>query len=146
MIYVLVIIHALIAIALVISILLQSGRGGGLAGAFGGTMGGGSVFGGRGAGDFLAKVTAGLAIAFVVFTILINVISTRTGTSQTSAIAREASKQAPMGGSGGMPQTSPPGGGGLPESPPSGGGSPAGGVPPTGSGLPEAPPSGAGGQ
>lgn len=42
------VIHALICIFLIISILLQSSKGGGLAGMFGGGGGMGNVFGGRG--------------------------------------------------------------------------------------------------
>jgi preprotein translocase subunit SecG len=45
-------------------ILLQRGRGGGLAGAFGG-LGGQSAFGTK-AGDVFTKVTAGIAIIWVV--------------------------------------------------------------------------------
>ena len=131
MIYALVVIHILVAIALVVSILLQSGRGGGLAGAFGGSMGGASVFGGRGAGDFLAKVTGGLAIAFVVLTVGINLLSSAPSARPSSVIPQEAGKEMPAqpggvpgqgggvpGQGGGMPQTPPPGGG---EAPPGGG-------------------------
>lgn len=106
----------LIAIALVITILLQSGRGGGLAGAFGGSFGASSVFGGHQAADFLTKLTTGLAIAFVAIVLLINMISTRT-TAQRSAsvIPQEAQRTAPMGGEGGgSPATPPPAGGALP--------------------------------
>jgi len=61
----LIVIHILLCLFLIISILLQSSKGGGLAGMFGG--GGGSmsnVFGGRGAASFLAKVTVWLGIGF----------------------------------------------------------------------------------
>ncbi|RKZ30098.1 preprotein translocase subunit SecG [bacterium] len=122
MIYLLVILHILVAIGLVISILLQSGRGGGLAGALGGSFGGGAVFGGRGAAGFLTKVTTGFSIAFVVLTLLINIISTRQGSRPTSVIPREASSEIP---------TTVPGGEGLPETPPTGGGMPQT-PPPTG--------------
>ncbi len=123
MIYFIAIIQLLVAIALVVSILLQSGRGGGLAGSLGGgTTGVSSVFGGRGAGDFLAKLTAGLAIAFVVLTVLINVVSTKpSNKKQESVIATEAQKQ-PTNPRGGMPTTSPPGAEGVPLQQPAGAG------------------------
>lgn len=87
----------LIAIALVISILLQSGHGGGLAGAFGGSFGASSVFGGHQAAGFLTKITTGLAIAFVVVVLVINLMATRTTTQRSgSVIPQEASRTAPL--------------------------------------------------
>jgi preprotein translocase subunit SecG len=118
MVYAIAIIQLIVAISLVIAVLLQSGRGGGLAGALGGTGGAGSVFGGRGAGDFLVKVTTGLAIAFVVLTVLINVISTKPSSQRPeSVIATEAQKRpatTTSGGGGGMPQTLSPEAEGVP--------------------------------
>lgn len=62
----LIFIHILVAFVLMIVILMQSGyRGGGLSSTFGG-MGGGDIFGGRGAAPFLSKLTAVLAAIFVV--------------------------------------------------------------------------------
>ncbi len=52
-----------VGLLLMVVILLQRGRGGGLAGAFGGA-GGQSAFGTR-AGDVFTKITAGLAILWV---------------------------------------------------------------------------------
>ncbi|MFH1143481.1 MAG: preprotein translocase subunit SecG [Candidatus Eisenbacteria bacterium] len=60
----LIIIHLLVALALVISILLQRGEAGGLSGAFGGS-GNQSLFGGRGAASFLSKATAYLGAGFL---------------------------------------------------------------------------------
>jgi preprotein translocase subunit SecG len=55
---------ALLGIFLMIVILLQRGRGGGLAGAFGG-MGGQSAFGTK-AGDVFTRITIFIAIAWVI--------------------------------------------------------------------------------
>ena len=61
----LLIVHVIVCIVLMGSILLQAGKGGGLAGgAFGGVGGGGAVFGGTGAATFLTKVTTYVAIVF----------------------------------------------------------------------------------
>ncbi len=49
-------------------ILIQRGKGGGLAGAFGG-MGGSSAFGTR-AGDVFTKVTVGVAIAWILLSMV----------------------------------------------------------------------------
>ncbi len=64
---VLIVVHVLICIGLVITVLLQAGKGGGLAGAFGGA-GAQTVLGQRGAASFLSKLTRYLAIAFMVAT------------------------------------------------------------------------------
>jgi preprotein translocase subunit SecG len=58
-------IHILISLSLVIVVLLQSGKGGGLAGAFGGAGGVGAVFGGQTAASFLTKATRYLAVGFM---------------------------------------------------------------------------------
>ena len=52
-----------LGLLLILIVLLQRGRGGGLAGAFGG-MGGQSAFGTR-AGDVFTRITAGIAVAWV---------------------------------------------------------------------------------
>jgi preprotein translocase subunit SecG len=70
--------HLLISAALVIVILLQSGRGGGLAGAFGGGGGSQTIFGGRGAATFLSKSTAILGAAFMLSSLTLAMVSTRT--------------------------------------------------------------------
>lgn len=57
-------------ILLTVIILLQSSKGGGLAGAFGGA-GVESFLGGRGAGNFLSKFTTYLAIAFIVLALIL---------------------------------------------------------------------------
>ena len=44
------IVHVFASIFLILVVLLQSGKGGGMGAAFGGGGGGGQVFGGRGAG------------------------------------------------------------------------------------------------
>ena len=68
------VLHAGICLFLIISILLQSSKGGGLAGMFGGG-GMGQVFGGRGAASFLSKVTLYLGIGFAVTSISIALLS-----------------------------------------------------------------------
>ena len=58
-------IHIVICILLVLVILMQASKGGGLAGTFGGQGGMGAIFGGRGAATFLSKITTTLAILFM---------------------------------------------------------------------------------
>ncbi len=62
--YALMTLHMFVGIFLIGLILLQRGRGGGLAGAFGG-MGGQSAFGTK-AGDIFTRITIGVAIFWIV--------------------------------------------------------------------------------
>ncbi|MFQ5603063.1 MAG: preprotein translocase subunit SecG [bacterium] len=68
-------IYLIVCFALIVVILLQSSKGGGLAGAFGGGGGMGAVFGGRGAATFLSRVTTGLAIAFLLLSLFISFLN-----------------------------------------------------------------------
>ena len=55
------VIHVLVCLFLILVVLLQQGRGGGL-----GSMGGGAqVFGGRGSGNFMTRLTAICAAIFM---------------------------------------------------------------------------------
>ena len=90
--------HVIICIALVLSVLLQSAKGEGLAGAFGGTSLTGTVFGGRGAASFLSKATTVLAVAFMSSCIILTFINPSTGTSsvlQGESAVQEAAQEAP---------------------------------------------------
>jgi preprotein translocase subunit SecG len=91
-----VIIFIITCILLVVVILLQAGKGQGLAGSFGG-IGGGAVFGGRGAATFLSKTTAVLAIIYGLLCITIGYIY-RTDIEQTkqSIIQRQAEEQSQL--------------------------------------------------
>ena len=62
--YALMTLHMFVGIFLIGLILLQRGRGGGLAGAFGG-MGGQSAFGTK-AGDIFTRITIGVAVFWIV--------------------------------------------------------------------------------
>jgi len=62
---VLIIIHVLIALLLIGTILVQRGQGADIGASFGGG-GAQTLFGSRGSGSFLGKMTGGLAAAFMV--------------------------------------------------------------------------------
>jgi len=67
------VLHLMICIFLVIVVLMQASKGGGLASTFGGGAGlGTSVFGGRGAGSILTKAAVWLAVALVVTSVTLN--------------------------------------------------------------------------
>lgn len=68
--------HIVVSIGLILVVLLQSGKGGGLAGAFGGMGGAGqSLFGGRGAATFLSKATTVLGVAFMTTSLILALIA-----------------------------------------------------------------------
>jgi len=86
----LLILHVIGCVGLIISILMQSSKGGGLSGVFGGGGGGmGSVFGGRGVASFLSKLTTILAIAFFVICLILGKITgPSSGNTEQSAIQK----------------------------------------------------------
>ena len=63
--------EVLVAILLIVVVLMQASKGGGLAGTFGGGQAG-AVFGVRRTADFLIKATQILAAAFILLSLLIN--------------------------------------------------------------------------
>ncbi|MHB2148689.1 preprotein translocase subunit SecG [Calditrichota bacterium LG25] len=91
----LIILFVLVSIVMVVVILLQSGKGQGLAGSIGGGMGGGpSVFGGRGAADFLSKATAWIATIYFVLAIVISVLyKSHAESTQKSLIEKRMEQQ-----------------------------------------------------
>lgn len=69
---VLMVLDVIVSIALIASVLMQSGKGSGLSDAFGGGGGGGAFFGkGNDVDTLMAKVTIGLGTTFGVITLAI---------------------------------------------------------------------------
>jgi len=91
--------HIVISFGLIIVVLLQSGKGGGLAGAFGGAGGVGAVFGGQTAADFLTKATRYLAIGFFLTSLVLAIVSRGAvlGTVEGSLERRASTPAAEMG-------------------------------------------------
>jgi preprotein translocase subunit SecG len=77
----------IVSVFLVIVVLLQSSKGGGLAGSFGGTGQFGTVFGTRRTADFLSKATWWLGGSLLVLAIIINLFFLP---GQTSVDQRES--------------------------------------------------------
>jgi preprotein translocase subunit SecG len=95
---------ALTSLFLILLVLIQRGRGGGLTGALGG-MGGQSAFGTK-AGDIFTKITVGVAAFWIGLCILsINVLgrqqslfSSSLGTAAPQAVAPQTQSAPPSGG------------------------------------------------
>ena len=81
------IIHVLVCVFLVIVVLLQSGKAADLAGAFGG-MGSQTAFGPRGAATVLSKATTIAAGLFMVTSLSLSILATRSAGSGTSVLDR----------------------------------------------------------
>src|SRR5947199_10360641 len=74
------ILHIIVCAFLVLVILLQQGRGGGMGAAFGGASQ--QVFGGAGAGNFLTRLTEAAAFAFMFTSILLAGLASQRGPSK----------------------------------------------------------------
>ena len=82
--------HVIVCVILVLVVLLQSGKGADLAGAFGGAATQ-TAFGSRGPASFLSKMTTVAAIVFMITSIGLSVISTGSRTEAKSIL--ETTKQ-----------------------------------------------------
>ena len=76
------IVHIIVCLFLIIVVLLQSGKSGDIAAAFGG-MGSQTAFGPRGAATALSRATTWSAIIFMVTSITLSVFASRHGGSNS---------------------------------------------------------------
>jgi preprotein translocase subunit SecG len=81
---ILIILYVVVCISLVVVVLLQSGKGGGLTGIFGSGGGGQTIFGAR-AGDVMTKTTTVLAVCFMLFSLVLAILSA----NRTSSLTKE---------------------------------------------------------
>ena len=93
----LVVIHIVVAIALIMIVLLQAGKGAGIGAAFGGASQ--TVFGPRGPGSFLGKLTTVAAGIFMTTSLVLAIFSSQYGGGSvimTTPASRPASPQTPV--------------------------------------------------
>ncbi len=74
-------IHLIVCFLMIASILLQAGKGAEIGASFGGSSQ--TVFGSRGPGTFLSKVTVGTAIVFMMSSLSLALLSKQANTSST---------------------------------------------------------------
>src|SRR3954463_512397 len=86
------IIHILVCFFIIIVVLLQSGKSGDIAAAFGG-MGSQTAFGPRGAATALSKATTWSTIIFMLTSITLSVMASRGGSSSNSVLQGVAPSQ-----------------------------------------------------
>ncbi|MGB0910658.1 MAG: preprotein translocase subunit SecG [Nitrospirales bacterium] len=76
-----VVIHLIVCFLMIAAILLQAGKGAEIGAAFGGSSQ--TVFGSRGPGTFLSKVTVGAAIVFMLSSLSLALLSKKENTAST---------------------------------------------------------------
>ena len=86
MIYLVVTVHIIVCLFLIIVVLLQSGKSGDIAAAFGG-MGSQTAFGPRGAATALSKATTWSAILFMVTSIALSVLGSHKSAGTGSVLS-----------------------------------------------------------
>jgi preprotein translocase subunit SecG len=132
------VLHLLVCFGLIGVVLVQSGKGGGLAGgAFGGSAQ--TVFGGRGATDFMTRATMVLGGLFFLTSLSLALLSAgNMGRSSARSLVQEEARKAAASAPSQLPATGPnPAGGTTPATgtAPSGAGStPSGGTAPPAAG------------
>lgn len=69
------IIHIIVSIGLILVVLLQTGKGADMGAVFGGSSS--TIFGSSGAGNFLTRLTTGMAIVFMITSLTLGYFSGR---------------------------------------------------------------------
>lgn len=86
------IIHVTACLVLVLVVLLQAGKGANMGAAFGGSSQ--TVFGSSGAGTFLGRITATIAIIFMLTSLVLTYTVSRKGSSLLERSPAPVTKQA----------------------------------------------------
>ncbi len=87
------VLHVVVCIFLMLVVLLQAGRGGGIGLAFGGSGGSQSVFGSSGGANFLTKMTAICAIIFFANSLALAYLSSQSDSRRLQRIAEHKAQQ-----------------------------------------------------
>ena len=85
------IIHVFVCVVLMLVVLLQQGKGGGMGAAFGGSTA--QVFGGRGAGNILTRATAICAGIFMLTSVSLAYLSSSGDRALRAKVAEEESRR-----------------------------------------------------
>lgn len=83
------VIYIMVCLFLIMVVLLQSGKGGGMGALGGGASGGQTVFGGAGAGNFLTRLTAICAALFMLLSATLAYLSTKGETRAKEGLLRQ---------------------------------------------------------
>lgn len=88
------IIHVIVSIGLILVVLLQTGKGAEVGAVFGGSSS--TIFGSSGAGNFLTRLTTGMAIVFMVTSLTLGYFSGRRSSSTIFDSRTPAAPAAPI--------------------------------------------------
>jgi preprotein translocase subunit SecG len=91
----LVVVHVVVAVALILIVLLQAGKGAGIGAAFGGASQ--TVFGPRGPGSFLSKLTTAAAGVFMLTSLALAIFSSQRFSGSVVLTAPPRPAMAPAG-------------------------------------------------
>jgi preprotein translocase subunit SecG len=99
------IIHVIVSIGLILVVLLQTGKGAEVGAVFGGSSA--TIFGSSGAGNFLTRLTTGMAIVFMITSLTLgyfagrrpssSIFDTRTPVTDTRPAGPATQQTAPSG-------------------------------------------------
>jgi preprotein translocase subunit SecG len=99
------VVHIIVCVALILIILLQTGKGADIGAVFGGGSSQ-TLFGSTGATPFLSKVTIGAAVVFMVTSIILTYFAGRMLVTERSIVSDKSSVEAPITGT--HPSEAPP--------------------------------------
>src|SRR3569623_849534 len=88
------IVHVIVCLFLIVVVLLQSGKAADLAGAFGG-MGSQTAFGPRGSATLLSKATTISFVLFIITSMALSILATRSAGLSTTVLEDVQQKKAP---------------------------------------------------
>ena len=95
MIYLLIALHVIVSLALIVIVLLQSGKGAEMGASFG-SGGSQSVFGAGGGNTFMSKLTTSAAIIFMLTSLTLAYLGGKTGSSSIMPSKSAATKPAAL--------------------------------------------------
>jgi preprotein translocase subunit SecG len=96
MITIVTIIHIIVSIGLILVVLLQTGKGADMGAVFGGSSS--TIFGSSGAGNFLTRLTTGMAIVFMITSLTLGYFSgKRTASSVFDTRSGQTEQAVPKG-------------------------------------------------
>jgi preprotein translocase subunit SecG len=110
MITALTVLHVLVCLGLILVVLLQTGKGADIGAVFGGSSA--TIFGSSGAGNFLTRLTTGLAIVFMITSLGLGYFSARRPAATVFDTVKPPAPQSTPAAP--APQPSPAGTGGQP--------------------------------
>ena len=94
MITIVVVIHIIVSLGLILVVLLQTGRGAEMGAVFGGSSS--TIFGSSGAGNFLTRLTTGMAIVFMLTALTLGYFTGKTPTTSIfDTLSPPTGQQAP---------------------------------------------------